>query len=63
MLGIAEAKETDGVDEEKINELIAKRAEFKKQKDFASADKVRAELLDMGIAIEDTREGVKWKKV
>ena len=35
---------------------------FKKQKDFASADGVREELLSMGIIIEDTREGVKWKR-
>lgn len=63
VLGIAQVNEEKASDEEKINELIAKRAEFKKQKDFASADKVREELLSMGIEISDTREGVKWKRV
>jgi len=62
VLGIAEKNEDEGIDEAKIEELIAKRAEFKEQKDFASADNVRAELLNMGIVIEDTREGVKWKR-
>lgn len=44
-----------------VEEMIAKRAEAKKNKDFALADKIREELLEMGIVIEDTRQGVKWK--
>lgn len=64
VLGIEMKKEEKSdTDEEKILELIAKRAEFKKQKDYAAADAVRTELSDMGIAIEDTREGVKWKRI
>ena len=34
----------------------------KKEKDFAKADAIRSELLEKGIVLEDTREGVKWKK-
>ena len=45
-----------------IEKLIAERTVAKKAKDFATADAIRAKLLDMGIVIEDTREGVKWKK-
>ena len=45
-----------------IEALIAERTAAKKAKDFAAADAIRAKLLDMGIIIEDTREGVKWKK-
>ena len=41
---------------------IEERKAAKKEKDFAKADAIRAELLDKGIIIEDTREGVKWKK-
>jgi cysteinyl-tRNA synthetase len=50
----------DNIDPElkaKIEELIAKRAEAKKAKDFASADAIRGELLEMGVTIKDTREG------
>ena len=44
----------------KIEELIAKRAEAKKAKDFATADAIRDELAAMGITIKDTRQGVQW---
>ena len=43
--------------------LIDQRAAAKKAKDFALADAIRGELLEKGIVLEDTREGVKWKRV
>ena len=43
-----------------VEEMIAKRAAAKKDKDFALADSIRAELLEKGIVLEDTREGVKY---
>jgi cysteinyl-tRNA synthetase len=46
----------------KIEALIAERTAAKKEKNFARADEIRNQLSDMGIVIEDTREGVKWKK-
>ena len=46
-----------------IEDMIAQRAEAKKAKDFARADAIRDELLARGIAIKDTREGVKWEIV
>ena len=46
-----------------IDEMIAKRQAAKKEKNFALADSIRDELLAKGIALEDTREGVKWKRV
>jgi cysteinyl-tRNA synthetase len=55
-----------GVDEELarfIEEKIAERTAAKKEKDFARADAIRAELLDRGVAIKDTREGVVWELV
>ena len=59
-------KEADkGVDAELEAFVLAKieeRKAAKKEKDFAKADAIRAELLAKGIVIEDTREGVKWKK-
>ncbi len=49
--------------DEQIEEFIAKRQEARKNKDFKKADEIRDELLKRGIVLEDTREGVKWKKV
>lgn len=45
-----------------IEKLIADRQAARKEKDFARADEIRQELLDKGIILEDTREGVKWKR-
>jgi cysteinyl-tRNA synthetase len=45
-----------------IEEMIQKRQEAKKNKDFQLADAIRAELLEKGIVLEDTRQGVNWKK-
>ena len=60
------AKEADkGVDAELESYVIAKieeRKAAKKEKDFAKADAIRNALLEKGIILEDTREGVKWKK-
>ena len=55
----------EGVDADLEAFVLAKieeRKAAKKEKDFAKADAIRAELLEKGIVIEDTREGVKWKK-
>lgn len=47
----------------KVEELISARAAAKKEKNFTEADRIRAELLEMGIEIKDTREGVVWQKI
>ncbi|NPA88025.1 MAG: cysteine--tRNA ligase [Epsilonproteobacteria bacterium] len=55
-----------GIDEEtkaKINELIEKRSAAKKEKNFELADKIRDELKEMGIMIQDTPNGTVWEKV
>ena len=44
-----------------ITDAIARRAEAKKAKDYATADAIRNELLAKGIVIKDTREGVVWE--
>jgi len=46
-----------------IEALIIERTEAKKAKNFARADEIRDKLKDMGIILEDTRQGVKWKRV
>jgi cysteinyl-tRNA synthetase len=61
ILGIVLTKKTDILDDE-IEMLIAARQQARKEKDFARADEIRTTLLEQGIILEDTREGVKWKK-
>lgn len=62
VLGLLEKEEEKEEDPDTaiIEELIAKRAEAKKNKDFATADAIRDELSSMGITIKDTRQGVQW---
>lgn len=45
-----------------IEQLISDRQAARKEKNFARADEIRDELLSKGIILEDTREGVKWKR-
>jgi len=61
VLGLIVDKKEDMLEED-IEELIAKRQAARKEKNFARADEIRDELLGKGIILEDTREGVKWKK-
>jgi cysteinyl-tRNA synthetase len=49
-------------EEAKINELVAKRQAARKAKNYAEADAIRKQLTDMGIVLEDTPQGPKWKK-
>lgn len=62
VLGLLTKEKEDEILEEEILELIEKRQEARKNKDFALADKIRDDLLDKGIVLKDTREGVKWHK-
>ncbi|MFQ6818960.1 MAG: cysteine--tRNA ligase [Blautia sp.] len=62
VLGLIVLKKEEVLDED-IEALIEERQAARKAKDFAHADEIRAKLLDMGIELKDTREGVKWKRV
>jgi cysteinyl-tRNA synthetase len=46
----------------KIDNLIAQRQAAKKTRDFARADEIRTELASAGIILEDTKDGVRWKR-
>jgi cysteinyl-tRNA synthetase len=61
ILGIIIDKEADILAED-IEKLIEERQAARKAKNFARSDEIRDELLAKGIVLEDTREGVKWKK-
>lgn len=61
ILGIILEEKEEILDEE-IERLIAERQAARKEKNFARADEIRGILLEQGIILEDTREGVKWKR-
>jgi len=64
-LTTAVADQKESVNEELasfVESKIAERAQAKKEKDFAKADAIRAELLEKGIVLKDTREGTIWSK-
>lgn len=61
VLGIIVEQDEEMLDEE-IEALIEERQAARKAKNFARADEIRDELLEKGIVLEDTREGVKWKR-
>ena len=65
ILGIntTNSKNNGDVDLNLIESMIEERTNAKKEKNFAKADEIRNKLLEMGIELEDTRQGVKWKKI
>ena len=62
VLGIIAEKKADILDAE-IEALIEERNNARKEKNFARADEIRDMLKNSGIELEDTRQGVKWKRV
>jgi cysteinyl-tRNA synthetase len=62
ILGI-QLHQEQGLLDADVEKLIEERQQARRDKNFARADEIRNSLLAMGIALEDTREGVKWKRV
>ncbi len=69
VLGLLERDATEflqggsgGLDDAAINSQIAARNEAKKAKNYAQADKIRKELLEAGIVLEDTAQGTSWRR-
>jgi cysteinyl-tRNA synthetase len=61
ILGLETKKEEELLDAD-IEKLIEERQAARKNKDFARSDEIRNLLLEKGILLEDTREGVRWKR-
>ena len=61
VLGLLYQKKDTSLDAE-VEDLIAQRTAARKAKDFKKADEIRDKLNEMGIILEDTREGVKWSR-
>ena len=61
ILGLNVVKEEELLDED-IEALINERQQARKDRNFARADEIRDELTAKGIVLEDTREGVRWKR-
>jgi cysteinyl-tRNA synthetase len=53
---------TRGVTDEKIQALVEERDQAKKKRDFKRADAIRNELAGMGILLEDSKDGTRWKR-
>ena len=63
VLGLLQQDKEETVEiEPELQALIDERQAARKEKNFQRADEIRNELLEKGIILEDTREGVKWKK-
>jgi cysteinyl-tRNA synthetase len=60
--GLSNDEDEDNAELAEINAFIEARQTARKNKDFAEADRIRGELNSRGIVLEDTPQGVKWKK-
>jgi cysteinyl-tRNA synthetase len=59
---LAPARKEGALSDGEIDARIAQRTQSKKSKDFAGADRIRQELLEQGVILEDTKDGVRWKR-
>ncbi|MGB6692224.1 MAG: cysteine--tRNA ligase [Terracidiphilus sp.] len=57
-----ELLDRQSITDAEVEALLAERTQAKKQRNFARADQIRAELAEKGIVIEDSKDGVRWKR-
>ena len=62
VLGLVYNRKTDKSLDDEVESLIAQRTEARKSKNWAEADRIRDQLKEMGIVLEDTAQGVKWHR-
>ena len=58
--GVSEASAR--ITDDEVNRLIEERNAAKRARDFARADAIRKQLTDAGIIVEDTKDGIRWKR-
>lgn len=63
VLGILKREEKEENLDEYVEKMIQERTDARKAKDFAKADEIRDKLIEMGIKLKDTRQGVTWEKI
>lgn len=63
LIYVTEGDNTNGLSDAEIEDYIAKRKQAKKDKNFQEADRIRDYLKEQGVLIEDTREGVRYKRI
>jgi cysteinyl-tRNA synthetase len=51
-----------GLSDSEVDVLIAERSTAKKSKNFGRADEIRKQLAEQGIILEDTKDGIRWKR-
>ena len=59
----AKARDVDDDTSRRIQEMVEARDRARKERDFATADRLRAELEAQGVRLEDTPAGTRWKRV
>ena len=62
VLGLVYNRKSDASLDDEINGLVAQRTKARQEKNWAEADRIRDQLKEMGIVLEDTPQGVKWRR-
>lgn len=62
VFGLVDLHQTDELLDQEIEDLITQREEARKNKNFTKADEIRDQLKDEGIILEDTPQGIRWKR-
>ena len=63
VLGLFAPRESAGPDDAEIEALLAQREAARAAKEWAEADRIRDELVEQGVEVQDTPDGVRWRRV
>jgi len=62
IFGLTFEKEKGKLSDKEIEKMIQERLEYRKNKDYEAADKIRQDLDKKGVVIEDTKDGTTWRR-